>query len=124
MVRDLHYVKDSKSLPKVVPKSDGVLKHSGKHSSQSCYPFLFFLPCWFPRTLSSSSLASLNKRRDFGTDRWFDLLDKPEEWRDYRESKQNGSVTKLFQVVSTFAKVVPFFFLLNASVSVGTSETP
>uniref|UniRef100_A0A1J3FW94 Protein OSB4, chloroplastic n=1 Tax=Noccaea caerulescens TaxID=107243 RepID=A0A1J3FW94_NOCCA len=64
MVRDLHYVKDSKSLPKFLPKSDGVLKHS----------------------------ASLNKRRDFGTARWFDLLDKPEEWRDYRESKQNGLV--------------------------------
>ncbi|CAA7061323.1 unnamed protein product [Microthlaspi erraticum] len=67
MVRDLYYVKDSKSLPKVSSKPDdkeGVLKHS----------------------------ASLNKRRDFGADRWSDLLAKPEEWRDYRERKQNGSV--------------------------------
>ncbi|ESQ33734.1 hypothetical protein EUTSA_v10008085mg [Eutrema salsugineum] len=65
MARDLRYIQGSKPLPKVLPASDqkeDVLKHS----------------------------ASLKKRRDF--DCWYDLIEKPEEWCDYRERKQSGSV--------------------------------
>lgn len=64
-------------------------------------------------------LASVQKRGDFGNNSWFDLLDKPGEWFDFRESKQNGSVTKLFLVVSIcynsvihLSKLFPFFFFL------------
>ncbi|VVA93164.1 unnamed protein product [Arabis nemorensis] len=68
MVRDLHYIDGSKALPKVLPTSsdqkEGVLKHS----------------------------VSLQQVRNVGTDHWFDLLHKSDEWSDYRESKQNGSV--------------------------------
>ncbi|CAN8313777.1 unnamed protein product [Cochlearia groenlandica] len=68
MVRDLQYIQDSKALPKVSPASsnqkEGVLKHS----------------------------ASLQKGRGFRNDGWFDLIDKPDEWFDNRESKLNGSV--------------------------------
>ncbi|XP_020870883.1 protein OSB4, chloroplastic isoform X2 [Arabidopsis lyrata subsp. lyrata] len=67
MVRDLHYIEGSKALPKVMPtvnQNEGVLKHS----------------------------ASVQRGRDVGTNLWFDLVDKPDEWCDYRESKQNGSV--------------------------------
>ncbi|KAL1205009.1 Protein OSB4 [Cardamine amara subsp. amara] len=68
IARDLHYIEGSKPLPKVLPttldQKEGVLKHS----------------------------ANVQKRGEFGNNSWFDLLDKPEEWFDYRESKQNGSV--------------------------------
>ncbi|CAE5958951.1 unnamed protein product [Arabidopsis arenosa] len=67
MVRDLHYIEGSKALPKVMPtvdQNESVLKHS----------------------------ASVQRGRDVGTNLWFDLVDKPDEWCDYRESKQNGSV--------------------------------
>ncbi|CAG7864172.1 unnamed protein product [Brassica rapa] len=67
MVRDLHYIQGSKTLPKVLPpleQKESVLKHS----------------------------ASLLKKTDSQTDVWFDLVGKPDEWCDYRESKQNGSV--------------------------------
>ncbi|EOA38088.1 hypothetical protein CARUB_v10009555mg [Capsella rubella] len=67
MVRDLHYVEGSEALPKALPTSDqseGVLKHS----------------------------ASVQKGSGFGTNRWADLVDYPDKWFDYRESKQNGSV--------------------------------
>ncbi|KFK44893.1 hypothetical protein AALP_AA1G316600 [Arabis alpina] len=69
MVRDLHYIEGSKALPKVLPISDqkeGVLKHS-------------------------ASLQQV-RNRNVGSGHWFDLLDKSDEWCDYRESKQNGSV--------------------------------
>ncbi|XP_010478544.1 PREDICTED: protein OSB4, chloroplastic-like [Camelina sativa] len=67
MVRDLHYIEGSKPLPKALPtldQNEGVLKHS----------------------------ASVKKVREFGSNRWTDLVDYPNEWFDYRESKQNGSV--------------------------------
>ncbi|KAF8104157.1 hypothetical protein N665_0177s0014 [Sinapis alba] len=64
MVRDLHYIQGSKTLPKVLEQKESVLKHS----------------------------ASLVKKRDSPTDVWLDLVGKPDEWCDYRESKQNGSV--------------------------------
>lgn len=60
-------------------------------------------------------LASLLKKRDSQTDVWLELVGKPDEWCDYRESKQNGSVSRFVTFCDRFAKVVPFF-LLNLSV--------
>ncbi|KAG2304107.1 hypothetical protein Bca52824_032758 [Brassica carinata] len=64
MVRDLHYIQGSKTLPKVSPPLD---------QKKVC-------------------LTSLLKKRDSQTDVWLDLVGKPDGWCDYRESKQNGSV--------------------------------
>lgn len=57
-------------------------------------------------------LASLLKKRDSQTDVWLDLVGKPDEWCDYRESKQNGSVIDLLHSLIDYSQVVPFFFCL------------